>query len=55
MLVFSMITNVFLLYFILVVVDFIILLSTPVFHCVIVLMEKKILFLSLFQGFFLVF
>ena len=34
----------FLLYFILVVVDFIILLSTPVFHCVIVLMERKILF-----------
>ena len=44
----------FLLYFILVVVDFIILLSTPVFHCVIVLMRGKILFLSFFQCFSLV-
>merc|ERR1739838_959296 len=45
----------FFLYFILLVVDFMILLSTPVFHCVIVLMQRKILFLSLFQGFSLVF
>ena len=33
------------MYFILLVVDFMILLSTPVFHCVIVLMQRKILFL----------